>query len=202
MIPLTLGATKDKNLQPIFKTVIQDSIDCYPDFVNVINNQIRNAIRSMVRSRNQFEGMGEDQITYHIISKFEDFGFNASHDKQVGGHVDITIEYDDYIWLAEAKKHSSYLTLQRGWYQLTTRYMTGVEQEDHGAFLIYNFNKDAANVTLEWRQFLIDFHPDVELGAVEGGLNFASLATHEGTGLKIKVNHYNIPLYFDPKDRA
>lgn len=201
MNPLTLGSARSKDLMPLFRSVISSTIDCYDDFVGIINSHITASIRSMIRGRQNLQNLKEDQLTHFMIAQFESFGFKVSHDKQIGGHVDISIEYDDYLWLAEAKIHSSYFTLQRGWYQLTTRYMTGMAEENEGAFFIYNFNKKAATVTEGWRSFLTDFHPDVEQGVVEGGLHFATRTNHEGTGLPIKVNHYNIPLYFDPKDR-
>lgn len=202
MKPLTLGAIKSKNLTPLFRSLIADAIECYDDFVAIINNHIAQSIRSMVRARQNFQDLKEDQLTQFMVSQFESFGFRVSHDKQIGGHVDITVEYEDYLWLAEAKIHSSYLTLQRGWYQLTTRYMTGMPGESEGSFFIYNFNKDAASVTQAWRAFLTDFHPDVTQGDIEDGLNFATQLKHEGSGLPIKVNHYNIPLLFEPKDRG
>lgn len=202
MNALTLKTAKEKDLVPIFRSAIAAEIDNYADFVDIIRNVLKRVIKGMVRSRNHFQGMGEDQLTNHIVSHFDNYGFICSHDKQIGGHVDISIEFDDYLWYAEAKIHSSYLTLQRGWAQLTTRYMTGMADEDRGAFLIYNFNKDAVSVTSAWRQVMEEQYPDIELGAVEDNLNFVCSGTHEGTGRKYTVDNYNIPLYFDPKDRG
>lgn len=202
MTTLTLKTAKEKDLVPIFRSAIASEIDSYDDFVDIIRNVLKRVIKTIVRGRNHFQGMGEDQITYHIISHFDAYGFSSSHDKQVGGHVDITVEFDDYLWYGEAKIHSSYLTLQRGWAQLTTRYMTGMVDEDRGAFLIYNFNKDAVSVTATWREVMEEQYSDVVLGDVEDDLNFVCSGTHEGTGRKYIVDTYNIPLYFDPKDRA
>jgi len=198
---LTLGATKEKNLIPLFRTVVSNAISSYDDFVNVVENLIKNKITSMVRGKHNLQGMTEDQLTSKITDQFEELGFLVSHDKQIGGHADIVLEYDNYLWLGEAKIHSSYPYLQKGWYQLTTRYMTGMPDENAGAILIYNFNKNAIGVTKGWREVLTDFHPEVEQGEIEGGLHFASRTIHEGTGLPLKINHYNIPLYHDPKDK-
>lgn len=202
MKPLTMGAVKSKDLTPMFRTVIANAIESYDDFVGVINNHVALSIRSMVKGRHNLQGLKEDQLTTHITNQFESFGFNVSHDKQIGGHVDIVIEYDRYIWFGEAKIHSSYANLEKGWHQLTTRYMTGMPGENEGSFFIYNFNQNALTVTNEWRKFLTDNHPNVEQGSIEDGLNFPTRLCHEGTGLSLKVNHYNIPLYFQPKDRG
>ncbi|MCO8163312.1 hypothetical protein NJC38_14200 [Pseudomonas sp. 21LCFQ010] len=201
MTALTLKAAREKDLNPIFRGAVSSAIESYGDFVDVIRHVISRTIKNMVRGRNHFEGMGEDKITFHVISQFHSLGFNASHDKQVGGHVDITIEHGDYLWYGEAKIHTCYATLQKGWAQLTTRYMTGMAGEDCGAFLIYNFNKNAAQVTHEWRKVMVENYPDVELGEIEDGLNFASKGIHAGSGRSFLVDHYNIPLYFDPQDR-
>lgn len=202
MTVLTLKAAKEKDLVPVFRSAIALAIDDYSDFVDVVRNVLKRSIRNMVRGRNHFAGQGEDQITFHIISQFDSHGFNCSHDKQIGGHVDIVVEHEEYLWFGEAKIHTSYPTLQKGWAQLTTRYMTGVANEDQGAFLIYNFNKNAAKVTREWREVMTSFYPDVRLGATEDDLNFVSTGTHEGTGRTFTIDHYNIPLYFDPKDKS
>ncbi|POP66556.1 hypothetical protein [Pseudomonas syringae] len=202
MSALTLKAAKEKNLRPIFRTAVGQAIDEYSDFVDIIRHVLKSTIVSMVRGRNHFKGMGEDQITYFIVSHFDSYGFHSSHDKQIGGHVDITVEFEEFLWFGEAKIHTSYLTLQKGWAQLTTRYMTGMVNEDRGAFLIYNFNKNAANVTAEWREVMIEQYPNLELGAVEDQLNFVCSGVHEGSGRKYIIDHYNIPLYFKPEDKV
>lgn len=201
MNALTLKTAKEKDLVPVFRSAIAAEIDSYADFVDIIRNVLRRVIRGMVRGRNHHQGMGEDQLTNHIVSHFDVYGFASSHDKQYGGHVDITIEYEEYVWFGEAKIHSSYLTLQRGWAQLTTRYMSGTAGEDRGAFLIYNFNKNAISVTTTWREVMQEQYPDIALGEVEEDLNFVSSGPHEGTGRTYTVDHYNIPLYFEPRDR-
>lgn len=198
---LTLGAAKQYDMIPVFRTVVADAVNSYEDFVGVIDYMIKRKISSMARGRHNLQGMSEDQLTGKIADQFEELGFLVSHDKQIGGHADIVLEYDEYLWLGEAKIHGSYTTLQKGWYQLTTRYMTGLPNENAGSFIIYNFNKDALSVTNEWRSVLQDFQSGVELGEIEDGLNFASSLIHEGSGLPIKVNHYNIPLYHKPKDK-
>lgn len=201
MTALTLKTAKEKDLVPVFRTTISAAIEEYEDFVDIIRNVLRRTIKGMVRGRNHFVDQGEDQITFFIVSHFDAYGFLSSHDKQIGGHVDITIEYEDFLWYGEAKIHTSYPTLLKGWAQLTTRYMTGLCNEDRGAFLIYNFNKDAASVTSEWRATMAEHHPAVELGEVEEDLNFVSTGTHEGSGRPFIIDHYNIPLYFKPQDK-
>lgn len=190
----------DYSLRPILRSTIRDIITCYDDFTALIHAQLEIIFKDMTRNANFFQKQNEDQITYHIISQFRPYGISAKHDTQIGGHVDISIEYDDYMWLAEAKKHSSYDKLYKGWNQLTTRYSTGISGEDNGAFLIYNFNKDALSVTNEWKSFLSSKDSTIQFSEHNIDLNFVSNHVHVRSGRSYKVIHYNIPLHFEPQD--
>lgn len=194
-------ASLDKDLHPIFRSCVSDAIATYEDFTQVIHSHLKRTFKDMTRSCNYFEGQSEDQITFHVLSHLNAFGFRASHDPHVGGHVDICVEYDDYLWLAEAKKHSTYIHLQRGWEQLTSRYSTGMKDEDDGAFIIYNFNSNALSVTNAWKSHLEEFYSNVNCAHEEGELNFKTTHSHVRSGRPYSVTHYNVPLHFDPKDR-
>lgn len=196
------SVSKKTDLMPVLRSALSDYIECYGDFVSVVETRLGQISKEMVRSCNYFQEKSEDEITFHIISHFKGWGFGAQHDSMIGGHVDISIEYDDYLWMAEAKIHSSYLTLQRGWEQLNSRYSTGMKDEDRGAFLIYNFNKNALSVTKEWRLRLKEFYPDLTFAPYnEQDLDFRTNGKHVKSGRDFFVTHFNIPLHFDPKDR-
>lgn len=196
------SASKKIDLMPILRSTLSDSIECYGDFVSAVETKLYQITKEMIRSSNYFQEQSEDQITFHIISHFKGWGFGARHDVMIGGHVDISIEYEDYLWLAEAKIHKDYMNLQRGWEQLNSRYSTGMKDEDRGAFLIYNFNTDALNVTNEWRSRLKEFYPDLNIAPYdEQDLDFRTVGKHVKSGRDYFVTHYNIPLHFDPKDR-
>ncbi|WP_122498894.1 hypothetical protein [Pseudomonas viridiflava] len=203
MSRLTLHmSANSQDLTPIFRGIVSDAIQDYDGFATLINTQLRRIIKSMVRSAEQFQELGEDQITFHIISQYNTLGFEASHGLMIGGHVDISIKYEDYMWIGEAKKHSSYPTLQKGWEQLTSRYSTGMEGEDQGAFLIYNFNSDALSVTKAWKEYLALHYPALEFNFCDTDLNFSTKNVHVRSGKPYYVTHYNIPLHHDPKDRG
>lgn len=203
MSRLTLhSSTSDKDLTPIFRSILADNIDSYSDFTGMINVQLRRIIKAMIRNAEQFQDLNEDRITFHIISQYNAIGFQAQHGVMIGGHVDISISYEEYLWLGEAKIHSSYTTLQKGWEQLTSRYSTGMADEDDGAFLIYNFNADALSVTKAWREHLISNYPGLEFEFDDADLNFSTKNTHVRSGRPYYVTHYNIPLHHDPKDRG
>lgn len=194
--------SKKKDFLPILRNYIADAVDDYADFVEVIDTHLQRILNTMTRSANFFQKLEEDQITFQVISQLQCSGFGAHQDKDYGGHVDIAIELGDFIWLAEAKKHSSYIKLQKGWEQLTTRYSSGLQNEDHGGFIIYNFNNDALRVSNEWKEFLREYYPLTKFEETENELNFSTIIKHERSGRRYTVKHFNVPLHYDPKDRA
>jgi hypothetical protein len=76
-----------------------------------------------------------------------------------------------------------------------------MEDEDEGAFLIYNFNADALSVTNAWRGHLAANYPDLEFDYDEAKLDFSTKSIHVRSGRPFYVTHFNIPLHHDPVDR-
>lgn len=149
-------------------------------------------------------GMGEDEITLEICEMLTMAGFGAAHDDDVGGHCDIVIKgKNDFLWLAEAKKHSSYDWLDKGFKQLTKRYSTGgCVGRDNGDLLIYCFTKDAKAVLDKWREELAKLNIGVTTTNSPCGnqLFFCSKNKHAASGLDFHVRHKAVPLYWKPKE--
>jgi hypothetical protein len=146
---------------------------------------------------------GEDALTLEVCSMLKMLGFQAAHDDDVGGHCDIVIKGDEsFLWLAEAKKHSDYAWLDKGFQQLATRYSTGVKGQDNGEVLIYCFSKNAAAMLKKWRQELEARNVDVKTTDTACGnpLLFCSTHQHSASGLDFHVRHKAVALYWDPKD--
>lgn len=150
------------------------------------------------------QGLGEDAITIEICSLLKAAGFQAAHDKDIGGHCDISIEGKNlFLWLAEAKKHSSYDWLEKGFQHLSTRYSTGVKGQDHGDVLVYCFVKDAKELLKKWKEKLTTANPEVVAKESADGnpLQFCSTHKHAASGLDFNIRHKAIALYWDPKDK-
>lgn len=162
------------------------------------------ACAELENSSSKKQGLGEDAITLEICSMLRMAGFQASHDKYNNGHCDIIVDgKDTFVWLAEAKEHSNYAWLDKGFQQLTTRYSTGTVGQDHGDLLVYCYNADAKAMLEKWREELIERNAQVKTQQAACGnpLLFCSTNKHTKSGLEFHVRHKIIVLHWDPKDK-
>jgi hypothetical protein len=161
------------------------------------------ACNELEQNKHEKQGYGEDALTLEVCSMLKMLGFQAAHDDDVGGHCDIVIKGDEsFLWLAEAKKHSDYAWLDKGFQQLSTRYSTGVKGQDHGEVLIYCFNQNAKALLRKWREELVARNASVttEESTCGNPLLFCSIHQHAASGLDFHVRHKAVALYHDPKD--
>jgi hypothetical protein len=154
------------------------------------------------KTRQHRHDRDEDGLTTDIITDLKAMGFDASHDKDYGGHSDIVIEArGDFLWLGEAKIHRDYDWLLKGFQQLDTRYATAVVGQDRGGLIIYCKGKRVDQVMVRWCEYLLQNRPDMTIAVcAKNPLNRRSSHPHERTGLPFEVRHIPISLYFDPKD--
>jgi hypothetical protein len=161
------------------------------------------ACNELEQNKHKKQGYGEDALTLEVCSMLRMLGFQASHDDDVGGHCDIVIKGNEsFLWLAEAKKHSDYAWLDKGFQQLSTRYSTGVNGQDHGEVLLYCFNQNAKAMLKKWREELKARNDGVTTQDTACGnpLLFCSIHQHAASGLDFHVRHKAVALYWDPKD--
>ncbi|WP_441230064.1 hypothetical protein AB7828_10105 [Tardiphaga sp. 215_C5_N2_1] len=167
-----------------------------------VNDAIDWVVQEHTKTRQHRQERGEDALTIDIVTDLKAMGFDASHDTQYGGHCDIVIESkDNFLWLGEAKVHSGYDWLLKGFQQLDTRYSTGLPGQDHGGMIIYFFGQDLLGVMNKWEEYLVAKRPDVAVTACnKSPLIRNSVHAHERTGLPFHVRHTPINLYFKPND--
>ena len=166
----------------------------------VVERAIDYIAQEMVKNRHVHQGKSEDALTIDIVSHLKTMGIQASHDTQYGGHCDVVVEgRDEFLWLAEAKKHGGYEWLLSGFEQLDRRYSTGLPGQESGEMLIYCFNARLDNVMDEYQSRLEKARSDVTFEEAEqGALVRRSSHVHEGTGRPFKVRHKGIPLFHKP----
>ena len=173
----------------------------YNDFISLIDETLKDIILDIENQKNSYSKLGEDALTSIIIGQLIRAGFDASHDKNIGGHADIVIEKDNFQWLGEAKVHKDYGWLLQGFNQLTTRYSSGKHPNNYGGLIIYNKNKDAKSVIDEWKVHLQQNIPEtIIVDNPDDPLSFVSEITHGSSGLPYKVQHYCVLLHHMPKD--
>lgn len=172
--------------------------------VNAVQKAIDFACNQLELNKHKKQEHDEDDLTVDICSMMNAAGFQASHDEQVNGHCDIVIKgAQEFLWLAEAKKHDAYAWLNKGFRQLATRYSTGVPGQDHGEVLVYCKIKDARALMENWRKELVARNPNVKVEPSSCGspLIFQSTHKHDATGLDFHVRHKAVSLYWKPDDK-
>lgn len=176
----------------------------FADSASTIHCQVDIAIdhiaQEFARTPKERQRRSEDGLTIDVVTSLRNMGFQASHDTTVGGHCDIVIEGRyNFLWLGEAKIHSSYDWLLQGFNQLDSRYATASKHQDHGGIIIYCFGARADQIMDEWAVRLKKARPDVEVGnRAKGELFFTSSHVHQRTGRRYHVRHVPIPLHWEP----
>jgi hypothetical protein len=175
----------------------------YDQFIENLYIDIDNIIKKIQENPKVRQDDDEDRLTVDITDNLTHIGYKASHDEMIGGHADLVVRKKDYIWIGEAKKHSDYDWLWKGFNQLTTRYTTGDTNQNNGGLLIYVFGKNANRVMSKWQEFLTTQSlPDYSWEPCKNReLAFFSKHTHDKSGLSFRVRHMPILLYFSPQDR-
>lgn len=173
--------------------------------VDAVQRSVDFACNWLVKHRNKKQNDDdEDGLTIQVCGLLTSSGIQATHNAAVGGHCDVVVDAKyGFLWLAEAKKHSSYAWLDKGFKQLSTRYSTGNRGQDHGEVLIYCFVQDAKAMLEKWKDELVVRNSDVTVSEDEDGnpLTFQSIHKHECSGLDFYVRHKVVTLYWNPKDK-
>jgi len=175
----------------------------HDDRLEAVQMAVDFACNELQLNKHKKQDLDEDQLTVELCSLLKTFGLQVAHDEQIGGHCDIVVKGNDlFLWLAEAKMHTAYAWLDKGFKQLSTRYSTGVPGQDNGEVIIYCFNKDAKAMVDKWREELTSRNPEVATKVSKCGspLLFLSSHKHDASGLDFHVRHKAVALYWSPKD--
>lgn len=176
----------------------------YEQFISVLYNDIDNIIAGIQENPELRLKDDENRLTIDIVHMLKMLGYNADHDRKIGGHTDISVRgKNHHLWIGEAKIHGGYDDLYSGFKQLCTRYSTGDHNQDRGGLIIYIRNKDAAKVIREWKERFQDCDlEELVLSHCPERPDFVFYSTHkhERSGRPFCVKHIGVMLYFDPKD--
>ncbi|QMT45686.1 hypothetical protein [Neisseria dentiae] len=207
---LTLG---DINRGNSFEAQCLDAKTDITVFYQLINNEIINWIIWAEQHKDMLCNCGEDLISFNLVTHFQarfQHTFYVTHDNHAGGHVDIHIKSNRYLWLGEAKLSDGSAYSLKGFQQLVDRYTSGSPTCKEGGLFIYIINKSAkkkATIVLkEWKAKLETEIDDIEnLVFLEphedrAGLSLITQHTHNTSGLPYKVHHYIVQLQHFPTD--
>lgn len=168
-------------------------------FISRLYQELGNIVQNLEETAQHRQNDSEDRITSDIVLLLRQSGYDATHDTDSRGHVDIRVKNNTFIWLGEAKIHRDYDWLFQGLRQLHTRYSTG--REDGSGILIYIKGANAKKVMDEWREKL-EAGGECNLKSTNDGsekLTFWSIHQHEGSGLDIFTKHIGVSLFYKPQ---
>lgn len=196
------------SLAVLKKTIRRLSPLSYEEFIEVLYEDIELAIQALEDDRQLFGNtkMCEDQISSIIFKQLNKEAYDATHDTQIGGHIDALVKCrnNKFRWMAEAKiwKGTQYLT--GGMQQLLTRYSNGSESD--AGFLIYFREEDNVSSKMaDWRRHIIDqsicdhVSSDKSPSPINTNLQMTSVHEVKPKGKHVKTKHFPVCLYFSPE---
>lgn len=207
---LTIGTVKLLKPESV-STFNAYFITSYEEFVSSVSHKIERIIKEIQAQPQIYGDMSEDALTHIIVSYLRLSDFNAVKDPEQGGHVDIQVTYPgrDFLWSAEAKLDSDQPHVHEGFLQLTTRYATGLPEQNCGAVIIYNAKHPTAT-------FLSDVKETLKSN-VDQNLVFTACNRLPGQSFYIQVplnrlgvdanyrfnlRYLAVSLYFRPLDKS
>ncbi|MBW3243172.1 hypothetical protein KUV57_10725 [Epibacterium sp. DP7N7-1] len=175
----------------------------HDDRFKIVEEVLDDCYRRLVDGRKTNRDHSEDAMTQHVVDMMSSAGIPAEHDPEIGGHVDIVVRaHHGFLFVVEAKKHTSYNWLSDGFRQLATRYGVAQPGRDRGEILIYCRRRDGNKVLDLWRQRLLRDFGYVEVTEPDDGngrLFFRTKHVCRSSGCHFYVRHKLVPLYHKPE---
>lgn len=203
-----------KNINPDIGKAIEKLLPprSYTEWVKSLYEDIDDILKKHITPSSSYRHLDkEDRFNLDLAAFLKERGYNASHDTWENGHSDIVVTRDlpskQFKWCGETKIHKDYNYLLEGYKQLSSRYSSGLEDENHGAVIVINRNKNLKSVMEHWRNYLPENGQGYykELKVRDCPINeiaFISSHKHEKSGLKYTVRHIPVSVYFKPIDKS
>lgn len=169
-------------------------------FLNQLNLDLSDALNDLEKKKHIYQNdmWGEDELTFQIISFLQARFYDAEHDTQHGGHIDILVKSDNgkYEWLGEAKLWDGPKYIHGGWIQLTEKYGTGTIRDDHGGMILYIKADKAGEKLSTWKEYLSANSENITTrDDPENPLVFHTISPHPATNLPYSVKHFAVSLF-------
>lgn len=182
----------------------------YDEFIDVLYDDLKLATERLEQNPQLHADDEEDATTEKLLLILYGFQYQAFHDAQSGGAVDITVELPrrGFKWIGEAKRFRSVADMREGYLQLSTRYKpgSGSLHTVHGGLIGYLRRSHAARHVTEWKEHFKDqFHTDGTVYSQcprRGPWGFVTEQEHVSLGVPFRVWHFCVALHFDPQDKS
>ena len=207
MASLVEAAKHDVRLAGLTRRIFAST---YEDFLDVLHDDLKLVIERLENNPQDYPDESEDATTKRIADMLWGMQYEASHNLQAGGNVDLTIEMPrrQFKWIAEAKKFSSLTGMNEGYLQLATRYRPGMGSGGvmHGGLIGYLRRPNAVKHMNDWKvafpalatvsESLLSDCPR------RHSLGFISEHGHQDFGMPFRVWHVCVVMHFAPKDKS
>lgn len=175
----------------------------YPAFINQFYKDFEEQLTELQLQSSQYHTLSEDQITTIIVSNLKSMGYNANHDANSNGHVDINIKDGSFNWFGECKLQKGDEYTFGGFLQLTTRYSRSLDNAYHGGIVVYHQNttKKALISLQSWKERVAQ-EKDLDITCQDippYKLYFDSKHIHATTGHPYHIRHFWVNLTYNPK---
>lgn len=171
----------------------------YAEWVPVVEQAVMYQLTEMSQRRNDLHKMSEDQLSAAIVIALNNLTLEASG-RVVNGNCDLSVSFDDYQWLGEAKIARDHTTIYGGYLQLTQRYTPGIPNQSAGAMLLYCTTEAAVPVIEGWKAVLAETVANSDIRPGDSPLTFRSSDVVGSTGLPVELLHIAFPLKYDPQE--
>jgi hypothetical protein len=183
------------------------SADSFNDFVDILYQDIDDAIEQLEKNPQLRQGDSEDRLTVEIVSVLAACGYSAEHEAKSGGNVDITVTHSQrkWRWLGEAKHFKSVSSLEQGYKQLITRYTRGGPGQNRAGLIGYLKRKNVFTCMEQWKEKLRRMRIrklTISDCPLRPGVAFFTKSVHPVSGLPFEVRHLSVSLYFNPQDKS
>ncbi|EDU9246268.1 hypothetical protein R951_003381 [Salmonella enterica] len=170
------------------------------DFINQLYIDLDDAMYVLETQKHMYQGSqwGEDELTSVIITFLKGRNYDAEHDTQLGGHIDILVKHQlgRFAWIGEAKLWNGPAYIFGGWNQLNERYGTGTVRDNHGGIIIYVKQKKSGDKFSAWREHLAENVAGATITLdTTNALRFSSETLHPATSQPYFVRHMAVSLF-------
>lgn len=171
----------------------------YAEWVCLVEEAITYELGELCQRRNDFHDLDEDALTAVIVMALKSLSLSA-RGSVVNGNSDLTVSYDDFVWLGEAKIARDLTTVYGGYLQLTQRYMPATRNQSSGGMLLYCTGGQALAILEGWRAALSTQAPKANVRDGDVPFTFRSSDVSDSSGTEIDIVHVAFPLLYEPKE--
>lgn len=171
----------------------------YDAWADLVEESISFQISEIAKHRHNFRESKEDTITSTLTIALTSLGLSAAS-AVINGNCDVTVKFDSYLWLGEAKIYTGVAVVWGGYLQLTQRYATALENQNRAGMLLYCQKDSAVDLLAEWMATLAEQMKSSDIAPGSRHLTFLSSDTAQSSGLPIRIIHFAFPLYHNPTE--